>query len=50
MPRFIVIARDPLVAAEAASERLPEGQPVEQHHAADLTLEIIFNQLGILSS
>jgi len=46
MPRHYIIARDPLIIAEAVEKLLPPDAPVEKHHAADLDLETIFNQLG----
>ena len=46
MPRFVVIAKDPLIAAEAVAKRLPEGAPAERHYASDLTADAIFTHLG----
>jgi len=46
MGRALVIARDPLVAAEAAGARLPQGVPVRRHYVNDLSLDAIFQQLG----
>lgn len=46
MPRFVVIARDPLVADEAAQARIPHGAPCERHYASDLRFEAVFAQLG----
>ena len=46
MPRYFVIARDPLIAAETVSSRLPAQLSVERHFAGDLDLDAIFAQLG----
>ncbi|MBN2080675.1 hypothetical protein JW859_00570 [bacterium] len=46
MPRHYIIARDPLIIAEAVEKLLGPAAAVEKHHAADLDLETIFNQLG----
>lgn len=46
MPRFFVVARDPLIVAEGVAARLPDGVAVERHHVADLDLELIFSQLA----
>lgn len=45
MPRFVVIARDPLVADEAAAARLA-GIQHERRHASELSLDAVFGQLG----
>lgn len=47
MPRYLVIARDPLLVAEGVAARLPAGLAVERSYAADLSLEAIFTQLAI---
>jgi DNA polymerase III delta subunit len=46
MPRFVVIARDPLIAEEGARARYPAGVPVERHYASDLTMAMVFNHLS----
>jgi DNA polymerase III delta subunit len=46
MPCYFVIARDPLIAAEGVTARLPAEVPVQRQHAADLDLDAIFAQLG----
>lgn len=46
MPRFVVIARDPLVADEGAAARIPAGLPCERHYASDLRFETVLAQLG----
>jgi len=46
MPRFVVIARDPLIAEEGARARYPAGVPVERHYASDLTMATVFNHLS----
>lgn len=46
MPRYFVIARDPLIAAEGVAARLPAEVPVERQYVADLDLDAIFAQLG----
>jgi hypothetical protein len=48
MPRFVVIARDPLIASEAAVARIPQGAPCERHYAGDLKFDKVFAQLGTL--
>ncbi len=48
MPRFVVIARDPLLAAEAALARIPPDAPCERHYASDLKFDTVFAQLGTL--
>lgn len=46
MPRTLAIARDPLVAEEAALAALPQGVELRRWHASELTLDQIFAQLG----
>jgi DNA polymerase III delta subunit len=46
MPRSVVIARDPLIAAEGVAAKLPQDVPVERHFAAELNVEKVFNHLG----
>ena len=46
MPRYFVIARDPLIAAETVASRLPAGLHVERYYAGELDLDAIFVQLG----
>jgi DNA polymerase III delta subunit len=46
MPAHLIIARDPLIAAEAASALLPEGISAERYYATDLDMDEIFNQLS----
>lgn len=45
MPRFVVIARDPLIADEGAARHLPADVPVERYRVVDLDLDQIFEQL-----
>lgn len=46
MPRFVVIARDPLITGEAVLARIPPGVPCERHYASDLKFDTVFAQLG----
>jgi DNA polymerase III delta subunit len=46
MPRTLIVARDPLVAEEAALARLPAGVEIRRWHANELSLDLIFAQLG----
>ena len=46
MARTLIVARDPLVAEEAALARLPRGVEIRRWHANELTLDLIFAQLG----
>jgi len=46
MPHVIVIARDPLIAAEAAAAQLPPGVAALRYYAAELDLDTVFTQLG----
>lgn len=46
MARTVFVARDPLVAEEAALARLPKDVAVRRWHANELTLDLIFAQLG----
>jgi DNA polymerase III delta subunit len=48
MPRFVVIAKDPLLAAEGAAAHIPVGVPCERHYAEELVFETVFAQLGNL--
>jgi DNA polymerase III delta subunit len=44
--RTLIVARDPLVAEEAALERLPKGVDTRRWYASELNLDLIFQQLG----
>jgi hypothetical protein len=46
MPRFLVIARDQLIAEEGAAARLPAGVRCERAHGAELSADAVFAQLG----
>ena len=46
MPVHLIIARDPLIAAEAARELFPAGVSVERHYGSDLDIDAVFNQLA----
>jgi DNA polymerase III delta subunit len=46
MARWLIIARDPLVAEEAALAKLPQGGKMRRWHANELSLDLIFAQLG----
>ncbi len=46
MARSIVVARDPLGAEEAARAKLPAGVETLRWHAGELSVDLIFQQLG----
>lgn len=46
MPRHIIIARDPLIASEAAQALVPAGVPSEHFFASELSAEDVFAQLS----
>lgn len=46
MTRFIIIARDPLIAAEAAAALVPAGVAVEHYFGSELSAEEVFAQLS----
>lgn len=48
MNRHVVVARDPLIAAEAAAELVPRGVPVEKYFGAELGADELFSQLSTI--
>jgi DNA polymerase III delta subunit len=46
MPRFFILAKDPLVAAEAAAECLPAGVEAQTAYGWELSIDQVFEQLG----
>jgi DNA polymerase III delta subunit len=46
MARHVVVARDPLVAEEAAKAKLPTGVETLRWYGSELNVDLIFQQLG----
>jgi DNA polymerase III delta subunit len=48
VPRFVVIAHDPLIAEEAARSYFPDSEPVERYWGFELSIDAILGHLGSL--